>query len=55
MTLDQLVFIKRRMYAVIAHNIRVINFLCKIDKINACIIENENRRFYSSLKIYNTV
>ena len=43
------------MYTVIAYNIRVINFLRKIDKINARIIKNENRRFYSDLKIYNII
>ncbi len=55
MILNQLVFIKRRIYAVIAYNIRVINFLYKIDKINARIIKNKNRRFHLNLKIYNII
>ncbi len=55
MILNQLVFIKRRIYAVIAYNIRVINFLYKIDKINARIIKNENYKLYLNFKIYNII
>ncbi len=55
MILDQLVFIKRRIYAVIIYNIRVINFSRKIDEINARIIKNKNYRLYLNLKIYNII